>query len=76
MLLLWIVTPCRLIHTQATNVSEKYTLSIFRAEETLISTFKSTRRHNSEQQHRHFNRRENLKCHKLLVLVSYISMVT
>jgi hypothetical protein len=32
--------------------------------ETLVSTYKSTRRHNPEQ-HRHLHHRENLKSHKL-----------
>jgi hypothetical protein len=41
-----------------TNVSEEYTASIFRTEavcssETLVSTYKSTRRWNPEDQHRH-----------------------
>jgi hypothetical protein len=32
--------------------------------ETLASTYKSTRRHSPEDQHRHLHRRENLKSHK------------
>jgi hypothetical protein len=31
--------------------------------DTLVSTHKSTRRYNSEDQHRHLHRRENLKSH-------------
>jgi hypothetical protein len=34
--------------------------------ETLVSTYKSTRRYNPEDQHRHLRRRENLKSHVLL----------
>jgi hypothetical protein len=33
--------------------------------ETLISTHKSTRRYNSEDQHQHLYRRENLKSHTI-----------
>jgi hypothetical protein len=32
MLLFWIVTPCGLVDRYGTNVSEKYTVPIFRAE--------------------------------------------
>jgi hypothetical protein len=31
--------------------------------EMLVSAYKSTRRHNPEEQHRHLYRRENLKSH-------------
>jgi hypothetical protein len=31
--------------------------------ETLVSTYESTQRHNSEEQHRHLHCPENLKCH-------------
>jgi hypothetical protein len=47
MLVFWVVMPCRLVGD--TNVSEKHTVSIF-------MTYKSTWRHNSEDQHRHLHR--------------------
>jgi hypothetical protein len=56
-----------------TNVAEKHTASIFSSEdegsrlcssETLVSAYKTTRRYNPEDRHRHLHRRENLKSDK------------
>jgi hypothetical protein len=61
MLIFWAVTPCGLV--------DRY--QRFRAEveavcfsETLVSTYKSTRRHNSDE-HRHLHGRENIRPHTL-----------
>jgi hypothetical protein len=55
------------------NVSEKRTISIFRAEvrfsETLASTSQSTRRPNPEEHHQYRHRRENLKSQILIYLL-------
>jgi hypothetical protein len=50
-LLFWVVTPCGLTGRQAVCSSE-----------TLVWTYKPTRRRNPEQ-HRYLHRRENLNCH-------------
>jgi hypothetical protein len=43
--------------------------------ETLISTYESTWRHNTEEKHRHLHRRENLRSHTQNVINSVISCV-
>jgi hypothetical protein len=57
MLVFWVVTPCRLVG-RYTNVSEEFNALIFRAEndavcssETLVYTYKSTRRNYPEEQY-------------------------
>jgi hypothetical protein len=60
------------------NIWEEYTAPTFRtlallglkaeavcSSATLVSTNKSTRHHNPEDQHRHFGRRESIKCNLL-----------
>jgi hypothetical protein len=57
MMILWVVTPCRLVDTY---VREKHTISFFRSEVAMLGNVSTyTRRHNPEERHR--RRRENLK---------------
>jgi hypothetical protein len=71
MLIFGVVTPCGLVRT---NVSEEHTASIFKAvcfSEMLVSTYKSTRRYNPEDKHRHLYRRKNRTPH--ISLYSFFS---
>jgi hypothetical protein len=44
-----------------TSFAETLKMATALSSETLVSTYKSTQRYNSEDQHRHVRRRENLK---------------
>jgi hypothetical protein len=68
MLVFWVVTPSGFVGRYQ-NFGETYCF-IFspeeeevRSSETLISAYKSTRRHNSKDQHRRLQGRDNLKSH-------------
>jgi hypothetical protein len=63
-MLFWVVTSSDL--QVPTSVSEKHAISIFKA--VLASTYKSTRRHNPQQQYRYLHRRGKLNFHILHLL--------
>jgi hypothetical protein len=63
----WAVTLLRLIGRYQ-RFGETYCLHL--QLETLVSTYKFTRRHNPEEQHRHPQIRENLKFHTDLVVLN------
>jgi hypothetical protein len=58
MLVFWVVTPCGLVGRYQ-RFGETYCLLLQGL--TFVSTCKSTRRYNPEDQHRYLHRRENLK---------------
>jgi hypothetical protein len=67
MLDFWVVTPC---------VYQSFygTYCLRPQAETLVSSCKSARRYNSEDQHRRLHRRENLKPHILNVFIDTRTM--
>jgi hypothetical protein len=55
----WVVAPCSLVgYYQYSPV-------------TLVSTCKSARRYNSEDQHRHLHRRENVRSHTVITTFGF-----
>jgi hypothetical protein len=59
----WVVTSCGLVAVSVTNVLENRNAFIFRVmcRETMLTTYKSTRRHKPEDHNQYHQRSENLK---------------
>jgi hypothetical protein len=73
------VWTCRYIPTFWRNILPLSSALIMKTvcfTETSVSTYKSTRRHNPEDQHRHFHCRENLKSHKLCSPICKAGLIT
>jgi hypothetical protein len=65
-LFFWVVTPCRLVgRYQRFGGTTALKMKAVCSSETLASTYKSAWHHNTEDQHRHFHHRENLKFEKV-----------